>query len=1208
MARGANTFGRRNLGGKGGKPPGPAPHADVLKNKTATKTVSIKDKKEGSYNLLTCLACAQQSGIDLIGITWIDAQGLLGRGGQAAVSQTRASASAVLAFKRPDSSPIGSWLSKVTTSQRTKLDDVYRAVASEILVLGDPEIRLHPNIVRLHAVSWEIHQARSWLFQKITRVWPILVFEKASRGDLGLFMASEQGVALDLAARVKLCRDIASAIAAAHRKGIVHGDIKPGNVLVFGKQEPVPKLADFGFAAFASNKYIKIVGTEIWRAPEITSRLTHTLKQARLSDAFSFGLLCLWVIFRQDLLEGYAAQYQVPEKSSGWLESASRWLGLGPRKRLDPDIHQIGLHNSPIASKNTAKTLAMELVGNVSDTVWKNRLTQLFKSTLEAQAEKRSQYLKKDSMSEFEFITTLLEQPGSHASHVHSASGVRTQSGIVASFPSASSFQVNKSLQSLCQADFRVREYVFHCLEEEYAVKKSRNVDQTTFYSNKSNMATQLAFCKKIGFGTDQDDVQTAKYLEEAGELQRQSGTGQPIVETYLQAQIEQSRVVQAHSSQWLKELYDTGIIQPVHQGLELQSSLPEEREKISEARKKEIRAMEKELGATHPAVLNLKWSLATLLSEGTDPIAPIDLLHEMVTALEADKTRKQNDRDLVLAKAYRAISLTMIPLPTDKILMEHIKQVVADLSDAKAQEHVVSFFVCASFARYLAVVGHFKESEPLMQRAKKGIMRVFGPDHPNTVSILEQETESLIRQGNTLEAIKVIKESVQQMEKLVGLDNVTVGFVRSKLAALLVMGGDYEEADDVIKETNERFMKRFGQYHPDIVVPMTTVGMFKGRYEVVCKIQEGLLHHMLRGNEPWPPPPAQDPRYLVEKSRALRELLGPDGNWEPPKTYPDPKVFPVHPGLMVTLATLAIAMHAYAEVENKHDIKKASKLRARANDYLKRLMEHINASLGAQPWDGLSKTGGIEGSAMRRAMNEERTPIVELLTYLGDHGSRNGLHYKTAIAVAAPYPKITALLEEHRDLCMKEIDETTLTFRRCDQVADWLTGSWKGAYLGKQGGPRTDPKGHVTLDLRRTTIRGYDHHVEVSGGGTEESGEITVTGKAYKWGEVRLRVYLSGNDAKDGWEYVGIVDLERRAFGGCWGLPGTPRNQSLGTFFFFKCNEEVEPESQQVAAPAKTRAQSRTREGSRKRHSSRRRHNSQRRNETGTAKSSGDP
>ncbi|KAI1277030.1 hypothetical protein F5Y07DRAFT_364918 [Xylaria sp. FL0933] len=1206
MAKGANTFGRRNLGGKGGKPPGPAPHADVLNNKTATKTVSIKDKKEGSYNLLTCLACAQQSGIDLIGITWIDAQGLLGRGGQAAVSQTRASASAVLAFKRPDSSPIGSWLSKVTTSQRTKLDDVYRAVASEILVLGDPEIRSHPNIVRLHAISWEIHQARSWLFQKITRVWPILVFEKASHGDLGLFMASEQGVALDLAARVKLCRGIASAIAAAHRKGIVHGDIKPGNVLVFEDQGPVPKLADFGFAAFASNKYIRIVGTEIWRAPEITSRLTHTLKQARLSDAFSFGLLCLWVIFRQDLLERYAAQYQAPEKTSGWLESASRWLGLSSPKRLDLDIHQIGLHNSPIAAKNTAKTLAMELVDSVSDTVWKNRLTQLFKSTLEANAEKRSQYLKKDSMSEFEFITTLLEQLGSHASHVHSASGVRTQSGVVASFPSASSFQVSKSLQSLCQADFRVREYVFHCLEEEYAVKKSRKVDQTTFYANKSNMAIQLAFCKKVGFGTEQDDVQAAVYLKEAAECQRQSGTGQPIVETYLQAQIEQSRVVQAHSSQWLKELYDTGIIQPVHQALEFQSSLPEEREKISEARKKEIRAMEKELGATHPAVLNLKWSLAALLSEGTDPIATIDLLHDMVKALEADKTRKRNDRDLVLAKAYRAISLTMIHLPIDKILMEHIKQVVADLSDAKAQEHVVSFSVCASFARYLAFIGHFKEAEPLMQRAKKGIMRVFGPEHPNTVPILEQESESLIRQGNTLKAIEVIKASVQQMEKLVGLDNVTVGFVRSKLAALLVMRGDYEEADDVIKETNKRFMKRFGQYHPEIVVSMTTVGMFKERYEEVCKIQEGLLHHMLSSNEPWPPPPAQDPRYLLEKSRALRELLGTDGNWEPPKTYPDPKVFPVHPALMGTLAMLAIAMHAYAEVENKHDIKKANQLRAKANLYLDKLMKHINDSLGIQPWVGLSKTGGIEGSAMRRAMNEERTPIVELLTYLTDHGSRNGLHYKTAIAAAAHYPKITALLEEHRDLCMKEIDRTALTFRRCDQLADWLVGSWKGACLLKDGASRTDPKGHVTLDLRRTTIREYDHHVEVSGGGTEESGEITVTGKAYEWGEVRLRMSLSGNDAKDGWEYVGIVDLERKAFGGFWGLPRTPRNQSLGTFFFFKCNEEPEPEpepeSQRVAAPAKTRAQSRTREGSRKRHSSRRRQNSQRRNETGTA------
>ncbi|KAI0968145.1 hypothetical protein F4678DRAFT_443414 [Xylaria arbuscula] len=1159
MANERKGFGRRNFGPvkqQGGKPPGPAANANFLNDKTVTKTISIKDKKEGSYNLLTCLACAQQSGVDLIGITWIDAQGLLGRGGQAAVSQTRASASAVLAFKRPDSTPIGSWISKATTSERRKLDDVYRAVASEILVLGDEEIRSHPNIVRLHAISWEIHQARSWFFQKITRVWPILVFEKASYGDLGVFMASEQGEALDIATRIKICRGIASAVAAAHRKGIVHGDIKPGNVLVFGDEEPVPKLADFGFAAFASNKHIRIVGTEIWRAPEVTSRLTHTLKQAKLSDAFSFGLLCLWVIFRQDLLKRHQAQPQPANKSSGWLESLSRWLGFGVAKPLDPDIHQIGIHNNRIASMNTAKALAIELVDSMLDKTWKNSLAQLFESTLEVDAEKRSQCLEHGSKSEFEFITTLLKEPNSNID-----SGSNSHGSPVKSFPSASSFQVNESLQSLCQADFRVREYIFQCLKEEYAVKNRRfwNVDQATFCANKSNIAAQLAFCKKIGFGTDQDYGQAMKYLEEANEWQRQSGNGLSILGIDLRLQIEQSRAVEKHSSQWLKELYDTGIIQPVHQGVEFQFSLPEERKKIIEARKKEIRAMEKELEATHPAVLNLKWSLSALLSEGEDPIAGIDLLHEMVQTLEADKNRESNDRDLVLAKAYRAVSLAKVPLPTDKILMKHIQQVDADITLAGAQEHVIAFFVCANFAEYLGSRGHYRESEALLQRAKTGFMKMFGPEHPNTVSLLEQETESWIRQGNTSRAIEATRESIQQMEKLVGPDNMMVGGVRSKLAGLFLMTGDYDEADKIIKETNERFANKFAKFHPATVVPMTTVAMLKERYEEVCEIQESVLHFILRGNEPWPPPQDKDTRHYLDKSTALRELLGEDGNWEAPKTYPDPSIFAVHPGIMATLATLAIAMHAQAETESRQkNVKKANQLRSKAKSYLNKFMNHMNDSLGTKPWDGLSKTGGIEGSAMRRAMDEERTPLVEMLAYVGDNGARNGLHYRTAIAAATDYPKITAVLEEHRDICTAETDDTSPAFQSNDELANWLTGFWKGAYLYRSEAPRKDPKGHMTLNLRATpVVKGNEHYTELSGHGTEESGDTAVKGKAFASGEIRLRLVLAGNDENEGWEYVGVVDLERRAFGGFWGLPDVPRDGCTGTFFFFKSSEE---------------------------------------------------
>jgi serine/threonine protein kinase len=73
---------------------------------------------------------------------------------------------------------------------------------------------------------------------------PFLVSDYAEQGSLADLIANRGPLAVSDAARVDV--EIADALTAAHAAGIVHGDVKPGNVLL--RRDGRAKLADFGVA------------------------------------------------------------------------------------------------------------------------------------------------------------------------------------------------------------------------------------------------------------------------------------------------------------------------------------------------------------------------------------------------------------------------------------------------------------------------------------------------------------------------------------------------------------------------------------------------------------------------------------------------------------------------------------------------------------------------------------------------------------------------------------------------------------------------------------------------------------------------------------------------------------------------------------------------------------------------------------------------
>jgi len=109
---------------------------------------------------------------------------------------------------------------------------------------------------------------------------------------------------LDIVSKQRLCLDICRGIEALHKYGIVHGDIKAQNVLIFGDAENgfVAKLSDFGcsiildtYSKSDENDKVRMPGfSPPWNAPEaLDSGLP--ISQLPQTDLYSLGLL-IWRI------------------------------------------------------------------------------------------------------------------------------------------------------------------------------------------------------------------------------------------------------------------------------------------------------------------------------------------------------------------------------------------------------------------------------------------------------------------------------------------------------------------------------------------------------------------------------------------------------------------------------------------------------------------------------------------------------------------------------------------------------------------------------------------------------------------------------------------------------------------------------------------------------------------------------------------------
>lgn len=133
---------------------------------------------------------------------------------------------------------------------------------------------------------------------------PFIVMEFV-RGQPLSKVLRDAGGKLDLDTALGFALEIAEALAYAHSQGVVHGDIKPANILI--TDDGHAKIADFGVARLShavTTPGGKIFGSPAYMAPE---QLTGTPADAR-SDLFSLGVVLYSMLTGFRPFQGNSAQ------------------------------------------------------------------------------------------------------------------------------------------------------------------------------------------------------------------------------------------------------------------------------------------------------------------------------------------------------------------------------------------------------------------------------------------------------------------------------------------------------------------------------------------------------------------------------------------------------------------------------------------------------------------------------------------------------------------------------------------------------------------------------------------------------------------------------------------------------------------------------------------------------------------------------------
>jgi non-specific serine/threonine protein kinase/serine/threonine-protein kinase len=694
---------------------------------------------------------------------------------------------------------------------------------------------------------------------------------------------------VEVPARLELVARICDAVQHAHERGIIHRDIKPGNVLVDRLGQP--KVLDFGVARLIEGAQPEtlhtvdgqLIGTLAYMSPEQVLG-DSTLVDAR-SDVYAIGVMLY------ELLAGrmpYDVTGRQHEAVQAILQDDPGPLStIGREFRGDVEtIVAKALEKEPERRYASAASLALDL------------RRYLANEPITARPASAAYQLQKFVRRHTAIVA------GAAAVFVVLTAGTAVSTWQALRATAAGRLAIDAEGRARQQRDEAVRERN-RALAAEQAAQEERNRAVAARAEAQSERAraveagdrarTEAAIAQAV-----RDFLQTDLLAQSSAQQQANPGV-KPDADLKVRTALDRAavRVPTRFRGQPLVEASVRQTIGSAYEDLGLYPQAQAQLERVRQLRGAA-------LGESHEQTLEATRDLAQIAMQmGKYPEA--EKLYQQALGGLTRRLGPADARVLGVQAQLVELDLQMGRYQAAEAL---IRKTISTARQALGSTHPLVLNALSGLGRAQLAQGRYAEGEASFRTLLDGIRRSKGPDHPETLSVESDLAEALEFQLKYPEAERLYNESLEGQRRVLGADHPYTLSAANNLAVLYKKEGKYAEAEPLYTTVVEARRRVLGAEHPDTLSAMNNLGALyvsEKRYADAERLLTQVLADRQRILGPEHPNTLNTMMNLAQAANGLGRLPDTERLYAQVLSIRQRILGPEHPDTLLVMGNLAV-------------------------------------------------------------------------------------------------------------------------------------------------------------------------------------------------------------------------------------------------------------------------------------------------------------